>query len=90
MRTRKPIRSESGIGQLLVAGQSQNVSYRLIEWGTFEGDTLCVKELHGYLEGDPNWPSGSAELTLQDGWSARILLRKSGSFAMCASARPPV
>jgi len=82
MRIRRQIGSESGTGQLSINGQTQTVNYTLIAWGTFEGEVLFVKELHGYLEGDPAWPSCSAELTFEDGRRNRILLRKSGTFAL--------
>jgi hypothetical protein len=82
MRIRKQLARESGVGLLYTGGEPLTVSYTVITWGTFDGDTLCVKERSGALEGDTAWPSGVAELRLQDGESRRILLRRSGSFAM--------
>ncbi len=90
MRIRRQIASESGTGQLVAGGLTQSVSYTLVAWGTFEGDTLCVRELHGSLEGNQAWPSGAAELRLEDGRRSRILLRKCGTFAMGDSLLPPL
>ena len=83
MRIRKPIGRESGVGRLLAGGEEWTVRYEVITWGTFEGDRLCIKERNGALEGDNAWPSGVAELRLEDGEPRRILLRKCGTFAMC-------
>lgn len=83
MRVRKPIARESGTGRLLAAGEEQTVRYEVITWGTFEGDALCIRERNGAFEGERAWPSGVANLQLEDGQVRRILLRKSGTFAMC-------
>jgi hypothetical protein len=83
MRVRKPIARESGTGRLLAGGEESTVRYEVITWGTFDGDTLCAREWNGALEGENAWPSGVADLRLEDGQTRRILLRKCGTFAMC-------
>lgn len=83
MRIRKPIARESGSGLLLALGMEHTVNYELITWGTFENTTLCNQERNGCLEGGADWPSGVATLRLEDGQTRRILLRKSGTFAIC-------
>jgi hypothetical protein len=55
----------------------------LLTWGTFDDDRLEIRERTGALEGDQAWVSGVAELRLEGGEQRRILLRKSGTFAMC-------
>ena len=83
MRVRKPIARETGNGRLLAGGEECTVRYEVITWGTFDDDTLCIQERNGAFEGERAWPSGVAELRLEDGAVRRILLRRSGTFAMC-------
>ena len=87
MRVRKQIGVETGVGQLCAGGELETVAYNLETWGTFEGDGICRTELHGYLDGDRTWYSGVAELTLANGKTRRILLRRCGTFA-CAGLIP--
>jgi hypothetical protein len=82
MRIRKQLAVESGAGLLYCGGEPQAVNYTVITWGTFDDGTLCIQERNGSFEGEAEWPSGVAELRLEDGETRRILLRRSGTFAV--------
>jgi hypothetical protein len=82
MRIRKQLAVESGAGLLYTAAEPLSVTYTVITWGTFEDGVLCIRERNGSLDGDLEWPSGVAELRLEDGETRRILLRRCGTFAM--------
>jgi hypothetical protein len=86
MRIRKQLAVESGAGLLYTGAGPQAVNYTVITWGTFDNGALCIQERNGSLEGDVVWPSGVAELRLEDGETRRILLRRSGTFAISGAA----
>lgn len=67
----------------MAGGAEWAVNYELTIWGTFENDKLCSRERNGALEGTSEWPSGVAMLQMESGEERRILLRKSGTFAIC-------
>ena len=82
MRIRKQLAVESGAGLLYTGAEPLKVNYEVTTWGTFDDGVLCIRERNGSLEGQAEWPSGVAELRLEDGETRRILLRRSGTFAM--------
>ena len=82
MRIRKQLSVESGAGLLYTGAEPRAVNYTVTTWGTFDNGALCEQQRSGEFDGDAVWPSGVAELRLEDGETRRILLRRCGTFAI--------